>query len=103
MGKSSLEELLALYADLERSIRRLRSVGARVREQGLVAAIDARKLLAELMRSKEEVELRIKNNYLIEKGRLERKLRNAADESLAAGSRVLRVLREKDNEEHGPS
>ena len=90
--KTSLEELLELYSDLERTLRRLGDDTRKTaRAGGIKAAIDVRKLVRELSRAKIAVEQRIHNKLLIERDRLRRRI-EAATSPLPRG-RILTLRR----------
>jgi hypothetical protein len=96
--KSSLEELLELYSDLQRTLRRLSEGTRKTARAGTErAAIDVRKLVRELSRAKTEVEQRIHNKLLVEGERLKRRIRNA--HSLPS-SRILTFRRRQQDEDN---
>jgi hypothetical protein len=97
--KSSLEELLELYSDLERTLRRLSEGTRKTARAGTErAAIDVRKLVRELSRAKTEVEQRIHNKLLVERERLKRRIGNAHS---LPGGRILTFRRRQQDEDDG--
>jgi hypothetical protein len=97
--KSSLEELLELYSDLERTLRRLSEGTRKTARAGTErAAIDVRKLVRELSRAKTEVEQRIHNKLLVERERLKRRIGNAHP---LPGGRILTFRRRQQDEDDG--
>ncbi len=100
--KTSLEELLELYSDLERTLRRLSAVTRKTaRAGGMKAAIDVRKLVRELSRAKTEVEQRIHNKLLVERDRLRRKIESAT--SPLPRGRILTFRRRQHDEDNSAS
>lgn len=98
--KTSLEELLELYSDLERTLRRLGEDTKRTARAGTTkAAIDMRKLVRELSRAKVEVEQRIHNKLLVERDRLRRKIEAAT--APLPGGRILSLRRHEKDEDDG--
>lgn len=98
--KTSLEELLELYSDLERTLRQLgHSTKNTARVGTSKAAIDMRKLVRELSRAKVEVEQRIQNTLLVEGDKLKRRIESAT-EALPRG-RVLPLRRRQRDEDDG--
>lgn len=100
--KTSLQELLELYSDLERTLRRLGEDTKRTAREGTAkAAIDMRKLVRELSRAKVEVEQRIQNKLLVERERLRKKIEAAT--APLPGSRILPLRRRQQHEDDGAS
>lgn len=70
----SIDELLRVYEDLERTLRSIRRAG-----ENNVYPINVRKLIDQLSRSKKRIERKIGNKILLKRQNLRRRIKRLAD------------------------
>lgn len=75
--KPRIEQLLRVYEDVESLLRTLKQKESQMRG---AHAIDVRKLIEQLARSKKRLERKIGNTLLLEKHNIKRKIRGFASD-----------------------